>query len=171
MRIRPERKAKGATGGQATTELVLLILFLIPVLVAFSKMFARLVLVQKMEIASYYAARRWQLESHKTLQYEAADGPLCQDIERNVACYLGFARPGCPAGNAAVQSFLSLQDMSLCPPVRTQVWNIVTLKVTTNPVGVPHLFQFQSAPFEITKYVPNRDRPITFILPSVKDQP
>jgi len=71
--------------GQATTEVVLLLPLFMFFLFAFSKIFAVLVLVQKMEIASYYAARRWQLESHRNVSFESFDdNSLCPDIESNV---------------------------------------------------------------------------------------
>jgi len=49
---------RSATRGQATTEVVLLLPLFMFFLFAFAKVFAMLVLVQKMEVASYYAARR-----------------------------------------------------------------------------------------------------------------
>jgi hypothetical protein len=152
--------------GQATTEVVLLLPLFMFFLFAFSKVFALLVLVQKMEVASYYAARRWQLESHRNIAYETFDdGQLCQDIEMKAACYLGFARGDCPE-NAAISRFLSLQNLKLCPITRTQVWNVVTLTVWTSPVKAP-LFKNPGFKFEVTKYVPNRDRPIAFVLPGL----
>jgi len=153
--------------GQATTEVVLLLPLFMFFLFAFSKIFALLVLVQKMEIGSYYAARRWQLESHRNVNYEQFDDEtLCPDIEKKVACYLGFVKDECPQ-NAAMQGFLSLKELKLCKVTRTQVWNVVTLTVWTNPVHVP-LFHNQGYKFEVTKYVPNRDRPIAFVLPGLQ---
>src|SRR5271156_878348 len=70
--------------GQATTEVVLLMPLFMFFLYAFAKIFAMLLLVQKLEIASYYAARRWQLESHRNATYAAQmdspRGPLQTDI-------------------------------------------------------------------------------------------
>jgi hypothetical protein len=66
-----------------------------------------------------------------------------------------------------MESFLSLKDIKLCPITRTQVWNVVTLTVWTKPVTVP-LFHNQGYKFEVTKYVPNRDRPIAFVLPGLQ---
>ncbi|MBI4385984.1 MAG: hypothetical protein HY551_01250 [Elusimicrobia bacterium] len=161
-------RARGAAG-QATTEVVLLLPLFMFFLFAFAKIFALLILVQKMEIASYYAARRWQLESHRNVAYEGFDaGQLCSDIERQVACYLGFVRRECP-GNGPVQSFLSLGSISMCPPTRTQVWNIVTLSVRTQPVNLV-LYKNPGLEFKAVKYVPNRDRPIAFVLPGLKDK-
>lgn len=146
--------------GQATTEVVLLLPLFLFFLFAFAKTFALLVLVQKMEIASYYAARRWQLESHRNVQYEPHDdGALCFDIQRNVRDYLGFS-------DSSTRNFLGLRDARVCPVVRTQVWNVVTLTVWTRPVNIP-LFKNDGFKFEVVKYVPNRDRPIAFVLPGL----
>ena len=170
--------------GQAMTEVVLLFpLFLVIVFVT-AKIFALLVLVQKLEIASYYAARRWQLESHLNADFVGwDDGTLKKDIEKNVRGYIGFDTP-------AVSKFLNLRDLKI-DVVRTQVWNVVTLTVITNPSGVKILCKYPKQavctyPYgaacmtghdylcaggkslEVIKYVPNRDRPIQFVLPGLK---
>ncbi|MBI5244651.1 MAG: hypothetical protein HY922_13365 [Elusimicrobia bacterium] len=171
MRLLRSKLRRGGAGGQATTEVVLLLPLFMFFLFAFSKVFALLVLVQKMEVASYYAARRWQLESHRNISHEGFDeNTLCPDIESKVSCYLGFANGDCPQ-NQVTEGFLSLKRYTatgarLCPITRTQVWNVVTLTVWTKPVNVP-LFHNQGYIFEVTKYVPNRDRPIAFILPGL----
>ncbi len=129
-------------------------------LFAFAKTFAILVLIQKMEIASYYAARRWQLESHRNVQYEGHDdGALCSDIQRRTREYLGFDNP-------QTRSFLGLQSVTVCPVTRTQVWNVVTLTVSIRPINLP-FWKYAFKPFEVVKYVPNRDRPIAFVLPGL----
>jgi hypothetical protein len=152
---------RSRTGGQATTEVVLLFPLFLFFLFAFAKTFALLVLVQKMEVASYYAARRWQLESHRNVRFEGYDnGALCHDIERRVREYLGFNDP-------RTRGFLGLQSAQVCPVTRTQVWNVVTLQVKTRPVNVP-LFKNRGFNFEVVKYVPNRDRPIAFVLPGLQ---
>lgn len=149
-----------STIGQATTEVVLLLPLFMFFLFAFSKTFALLVLVQKMEIASYYAARRWQLESHRNVQYEPHDEmTLCPDIEDKVKEYLGFYNP-------AAKAFLGIQSVEVCPVQRTQVWNVVTLTVHTKPVNMV-VFKNDGFKFEVVKYVPNRDRPISFVLPGL----
>lgn len=174
--------------GQAMTEVVLLFpLFLLIVFIT-AKIFALLVLVQKMEIASYYAARRWQLESHLNADHANWDQTtLLKDpssgIEKLVRGYIGFDTP-------AVSKFLNLKDLKI-DVVRTQVWNVVTLTVTTSPAGVKMLCKYPkqavcTAPYgaacmnghdylcqggkqlEVIKYVPNRDRPINFVLPGLK---
>jgi hypothetical protein len=175
---------KAGRPGQAMTEVVLLFpLFLLIVFIT-AKIFALLVLVQKLEIASYYAARRWQLESHLNAdQANWDETTLRKDIEKNVRGYMGFSTP-------AVSKFLNLKDMKI-EVVRTQVWNVVTLTVTTSPAGIKMLCKYPkqavcAAPYgaacnnghdylcqggkqmEVIKYVPNRDRPIQFVLPGLK---
>jgi hypothetical protein len=171
--------------GQAMTEVVLLFpLFMVIVFIT-AKMFALLVLVQKMEIGSYYAARRWQLESHLNAEFAAGwdETFLKRDIEEKVKGYLGFYTP-------SVGKFLNLRSLKL-DIVRTQVWNVVTLTVETDPAGIGLLCKYPkqavcAAPYgaacnngydylcaggkqlEVVKYVPNRDRPIQFVLPGLK---
>lgn len=170
--------------GQAMTEVVLLFPLFLVIVFMTAKIFAILVLVQKLEIASYYAARRWQLESHLSADHANWDETtLKKDIEGKVRGYLGFETP-------AVSKFLNLKDMKI-DVVRTQVWNVVTLTVTTNPAGVKILCKYPKQavctyPYgaacmnghdymcaggkqlEVIKYVPNRDRPIQFVLPGLK---
>lgn len=166
------------------TEVVLLFpLFMIIVFIT-AKIFALLVLVQKMEIASYYAARRWQLESHLNADYAGWDqGTLRTDIEKKAKAYVGFNSP-------SVSKFLNLRSLNV-DVVRTQVWNVVTLTVETNPAGVRILCRYPKQaicayPYgaacmngydylcvggkklEVVKYVPSRDRPIQFVLPGLK---
>lgn len=176
--------------GQAMTEVVLLFPMFLLIVFITAKIFALLVLVQKLEIASYYAARRWQLESH--LSAGDANGVslpqwdetvLKKDITDKVKGYIGFETP-------AVSKFLNLKDLEM-EVVRTQVWNVITIRVTTTPAGVKMLCKYPkqlvcSAPYgaacmnghdylcqggkqmEVIKYVPNRDRPIQFVLPGLK---
>jgi len=175
---------KAGRSGQAMTEVVLLFPLFLVIVFMTAKIFAILVLVQKLEIASYYAARRWQLESHLSADWTNWDETtLKKDIEKNVRGYLGFETP-------AVAKFLNLKDMKI-EVVRTQVWNVVTLTVTTAPAGVKILCKYPKQavctyPYgaacmnghdylcqggkqlEVIKYVPNRDRPIQFVLPGLK---
>jgi len=175
---------KAGRPGQAMTEVVLLFPIFLIIVFMTAKIFALLVLVQKLEIASYYAARRWQLESHLSADHVGwDDGTLKKDIEKNVRGYIGFDTP-------AVAKFLNLKDLKL-DVVRTQVWNVVTLTVVTSPAGVKLLCKYPkqavcTAPYgaacmnghdylcqggkqlEVIKYVPNRDRPIQFVLPGLK---
>lgn len=158
--------------GQATTEVVLLFPIFFFFLIAFAKIFALLILVQKMEIASFYAARRWQLESHRNVNCEPWDrGTLQPDIEKKVLEYIGYGSKS--------EKFLGL-NVGECPVTkdcpsgrpgvsvsRAQVWQVVTVTACTTPVNFP-LYQSPGFTFCRTKYVPNRDRPISFILPGLQ---
>lgn len=148
--------------GQATTETVLMLPIFVFFLYAFAKIFAALILIQKMEIASYYAARRWQLESHRNFAYVGHDdGTLAADIKKVVSDYIGYG--------TAVGRFLDLEGGAPILTIeRTQVWQVVYLRVRTKPVGVSWMYKSKGFDFEITKYVPNRDRPIAFELPGMK---
>ena len=81
--------------GQATVETVLLLPIFFFFMFAFAKLYALLILVQKIEIASYYAARRWQLESHRTVNFQGDDANLQADIQERAMKYVG-ARPTTP---------------------------------------------------------------------------
>ena len=158
------------------TEVVLLFPIFMFFLFAFAKVFALLILMQKLEIASFYAARRWQLESHRNASYESWDGAadgacggtLCADINQKVLTYLGYGTPAA--------KFLDLIDSCRpsdnCPRKpgvkveRTQVWNVVTVTACTRGLEMP-LYKTTGYVVCSTKYVPNRDRPIAFVLPGV----
>lgn len=145
--------------GQAMTETVLLFPLFMFFLFAFAKIYGLLILVQKIEIASFYAARRWQLESHRNAAYLGIDRTLMLDIQTKVSEYLGY---GTRTG-----SFLDLQGQAAVVDInRTQVWQVVTLTVKTKPINMP-FYKSTGFTFEVTKYVPNRDRPIAFILPGL----
>ena len=146
--------------GQAMTETVLLFPLFMFFLFAFAKIYALLILVQKVEIASFYAARRWQLESHRNANYVGSDNQLMGDIESKVSEYLGY---GTQTGR-----FLDLMGRKAQVDInRTQVWQVVTLTVKTMPINMP-FYRSTGFTFEVTKYVPNRDRPIQFVLPGLK---
>jgi hypothetical protein len=145
--------------GQAMTEVVLMFPMFMFFLFAFAKIFALLVLVQKIEIASFYAARRWQLESHRNVDFISNDNALKVNIEQQVSQYLGY---GQPAGK-----FLDLEGTGAMITIeRTQVWQVVTVTVKTEPIKMPY-YETKGFKFEVTKYVPNRDRPIAFVLPGL----
>ena len=144
--------------GQATLETVILLPFFMFFLFAFAKIFALLILVQKMEIASYYAATRWELESHRNVAYVNDDNVLQTDIRNDVMDYLGF-------NNSQLKGFLNLASANL-DILRTEVWQEVTLTVKTGPVlQIGWMYKSQGLTFKVIKYVPNRDRPIQFVLP------
>jgi len=173
---------------QAMTEVVLLFPVFIIILYFTAKIFSLLVLVQKMEVAAYYAARKWQLESHIYSGYATTwDEPVLKEtIKDKVAEYIGF-------NNAGIRKFLNLKDNGLDLEItRTQVWNVVTLRVHTNPSGIALLCKYPKQAvcvdkfknqycetgydficsggkaLEVIKYVPNRDRPIAFVLPGLQ---
>lgn len=167
--------------GQATTEVVLLFpLFLILTLFII-KIYGLLIIVQKSEIASFYAARRWQLESHHAAKYSQTwdENFLKRDIEDKVKTYLGFK-------NYSTRKFLSLRKVTVNVE-RTNVWNIINLTVETYPPNLPFLcrydkrvvckYPYGQACFRgydficesggkivVTKNVPSRDRPISFLM-------
>ena len=154
--------------GQATTEMVLLVPIFLLFAFVFVKIFAMLVLIQRIEIASYYAARRWQLESHRNVNFEPWDKAtlLNAGIRPEVRRILGCRGDG---GQGPVADFLSLRCKNITVTVkRTQVWNIVKLTVPTRVWKIPLMKEtFRFKPFVVTKYVPNRDRPIGFNLPGL----
>lgn len=174
---------------QAMTEVVLLFPVFMIIMFFTAKIFALLVLVQKMEIAAYYAARKWQLESHLYSGFATGwdETVLKKEIEEKVKEYIGFNKP-------AVRKFLNLKSNGFeLEILRTQVWNVVTIRVHTNPSGIKLLCKypkpavctgaFQNAncesgydyictggkSLEVVKYVPNRDRPIAFVLPGLQE--
>lgn len=172
---------------QAMTEVVLLIPIFMIVTFFIAKIFALLILIQKMEIAAYYTGRRWQLESHMNVRYMNDDHTvLLESIRKVVADYLGY--------NSRVRGFLGLSGTG--PDIeitRTQVWNVVTIRVQTTSSGIRLLCKYPegsvcTGPFnnkycfsgydfmcrhgrvlEIVKYVSNRDRPIAFVLPGLQE--
>lgn len=171
--------------GQATTEVVLLfpIFFILTLFII--KMYCLLIVVQKAEIASFYAAKRWQLESHRATKWaEGWDNTfLKKDIEKKVSNYLGFNNP-------STKKFLALKSVKL-EIERTNVWNNVTLTVKTRPPALPFLCSYNvnqvckppygmacqrgynylcvnGGSYQVVKSVPNRDRPFAFRLPYSK---
>jgi hypothetical protein len=169
--------------GQAATEVVLLfpIFFILALFIA--KIYGLLIVVQKAEIASYYAARRFELESHRALQHVNGwdKNFLEKDIEKKVQEYIGFNNP-------AQRKFLSLRRVSLNIE-RTNVWNVVKLTVNTYPPNIPFICLYDKrevckypygdacmrgynflcesgGTYEVVKNVVNRDRPISFVLPA-----
>ncbi len=171
--------------GQATTEVVLLfpIFFILTLFIL--KIYGLLVLMQKAEIASFYAARRWQLESHRTTEYASGwdKNFLLKDISDKVKDYIGFT-------NESTRKFLSLRNVNVNIE-RTEVWQVVTLEISTYPPNIPLICKYDKRdickyPYgekcfrgynylcetggliKVVKNVPSRDRPISFILPLSK---
>lgn len=183
---------KNRRPAQAMTEVVLLFPIFMVILFVTAKIFALLILVQKMEIASFYAARRWQLESHLNVTYLGNDDLILKDIEEKTKDYIGFNNP-------SIRKFLNLNSVKVVVNRNTQVWNEVTLIVTTRPTHIKLLCRYPKEAvcasygaecksgydymcvepgnhqngagkrLEVTKYVPNRDRPIDFVIPGAGD--
>ncbi len=121
--------------GQATTETVLLFPVLVIFIVFIIKIFGLLVLSQKMEIAGFYAARRYQLQSHTAAYLTRWDRRFLQkDIKKKVERYLGFNNPG-------MVRFLSLRSMDLKIDV-SGTWTKVVLKVKTAPPRINFLCKY-----------------------------
>lgn len=173
---------------QATTEFALLLPLFFFFVFAFAKVFALLILVQKLEIGSFYAARRWQLESHRNVQWvtQYDQGILLGDINDKTCSYLGYTGggpAGCTSPTKKASVFMDLtsecKKSQTCPAgtpgvtvTPTQVWNVVTVTACTGAPLENNPF-FQSSGFVLcsTKYVPNRDRPIAFVLPGLSGAP
>lgn len=121
--------------GQATTETVLLFPVMVIFILFIIKIFGLLVLTQKMEIAGFYAARRYQLQSHTTDYLTRWDRRYLQkDIQKKVEDYLGFNNPG-------MVRFLSLRKLKL--DINTSgTWTKVTLTVTTAPPRIKFLCNY-----------------------------
>ncbi|WP_424246096.1 hypothetical protein Dip510_001013 [Elusimicrobium posterum] len=172
--------------GQATTEVVLLFPLFLVFMIFFARIFSLLVLVQKMEIASAYAARRWQLESHSTYTFQQGwdKNFLSKDIQKRVEEYIGFKNP-------ATRDFLNLRAVKV-EMTRSQMWNEIKITVFTNPTKVKMICKYDpqivcqderiktscmkgydymclsGGKMEVKKFVPSRDRPIPFRLPVYK---
>ena len=167
--------------GQATTEVVLLFPLFFILTLFIIKIYGLLLLVQKAQIAGFYAGRRWQLESHRALQFHQWDKNFLQrDIEKKVQAYLGFNNP-------AQKKFLAMRRVKL-EIGRTNVWNTVTITINTYPPRIPFLCAYDKRivceyPYGdacmkgynficenggdviVTTNVLNRDRPHPFVLP------
>ena len=171
--------------GQATTEVVLLfpIFFILALFII--KVYGLLIVLQKAEIASAYAGRRWQLESHRAVKYTQSwdKNFLIPSIKKQVQEYIGYNNP-------AMRKFLSLRKVEV-DIKRYEVWNTITITVATYPPRIPLLCNYDKreickSPYgqacmrgynficetggtiQVVKQVPNRDRPIGFILPNSK---
>ncbi len=121
--------------GQATTETVLLFPVLMIFVLFIIKIFGLLVLSQKMEIAGFYAARRFQLQSHTSSYLQRWDRRfLTKDIKKKVEEYLGL-------NNAGMRRFLSLRDIKL--DINTSgTWTRVVLTVNTRPPRIKFLCDY-----------------------------
>jgi len=153
----------GSNLGQATVELVLLVPLFLICAIGIIKIFALSVMVQKMELASYYAGRRWMLESHKNAAYASWDQRfLVRDIESKIAQFLG-------AGDPFKESLLGFKRQDIRFTVEpTIIYGVLTLNVHTK--GLIPFRPELAKEWEIVKYVPTRDRPIRWNIPSLASQ-
>ena len=121
--------------GQATTEMVLLFPIMVIFVLFIIKVFGLLVLTQKIEIAGFYAARRFQLQSHTTDYLQRWDRRFLEkDIKKKIEDYIGFNNP-------AMVRFLSLRSLNLT--IKTSgTWTQVTLKVNTAPPRIKFLCKY-----------------------------
>ena len=121
--------------GQATTETVLLFPILVIFIIFIIKIFGLLVLTQKMEIAGFYAARRYQLQSHTTEFLQRWDRNfLKKDIQRKVEDYLGF-------NNRGMKRLLSLRSLKL--NINTSgTWIKIKMTVRTAPPRINFLCKY-----------------------------
>ena len=121
--------------GQATTETVLLFPVLVIFILFIIKIFGLLVLSQKMNIAAFYAARRFQLQSHTTSYLQRWDQRfLIKDITNKVEDYLGVNNPG-------TKRLLSVRDVKLNFD-RSGTWTVMTLTVNTRPPRIKFLCDY-----------------------------
>ncbi len=121
--------------GQATTETVLLFPIIIIFTLFILKIFAILVLTQKMEIAGFYAARRYQLQSHLAGQGKSWDKRFLEkDIQDKVEEYLGFRNPG-------IRRFLSLRKLTIKVDLKS-TWIKITLTAFTQPPRIKFLCKY-----------------------------
>ena len=169
--------------GQATTEVVLLFPFFVIFILFIIKIFGLLVLSQKMEIAGYYAARRYQLQSHETDYYHRTWDRrfLIKDIQKKVENYLGFDNPG-------MKRFLSLNRIKL--DINTSgTWTKVVITAQTKPPRIRFLCKYNKdqvcdrddrclkgyaflcetgGEVKINKYVGHNERPAPYMRPEGK---
>ena len=122
--------------GQATTEVVLLFPFFVIFILFVIKIFGLLVLSQKMEIAGYYAARRFQLQSHETDYYQNTWDRryLEKDIQEKLESYLGLNNPG-------MRKFLSVSKLTM-DIARSGTWTRITLTAHTRPPRIRFLCNY-----------------------------
>lgn len=155
------------------------------------KLFALVLVVQKAEIASAYASRKWMLEAHRNSKYFAWDSGLQTRISSRVKSFMGTS------------NFTGVTDTEVTFN-RTQVWTQVSVEVYVKSPNLPLLCiyskddvckaydgpnvngpcaigynyicgaeyapgkkSFKGVIIRASKYVPVRDRPIAWSLPTV----
>ncbi len=125
--------------GQATTEMVLLFPVMVVFILFIIKIFGLLVLTQKMEIAGFYAARRYQLQSHTSDYLKRWDRRyLEKDIKQKVEDYIGFNNPG-------MVRLLSLRSLKLVID-DSGTWTKITMTVSTRPPRIKFLCKYDKLP-------------------------
>ncbi|MFC1522094.1 hypothetical protein ACFL6Y_06770 [Elusimicrobiota bacterium] len=147
--------------GQATTELVLLVPLFLIFAIAIIKIFLIAIMVQKMELSMYYAGRRWMLESHKNMFFSKdkkhGDKMLIKKIKKKIQNDLGYNNP-------VLRKLMGLEKVDF-KVKRTIVYGVLKLKVRAK--GILPFQPNKIKEWEIIKYVPTRDRPIGWAIPSV----
>ena len=169
--------------GQATTEVVLLFPVFVIFILFVIKILGLLVLSQKMEIAGYYAARRFQLQSHVTDYYANTWDRrfLEKDIQKKIENYLGFDNPG-------MRQFLSLNTLKM-DITRSGTWIKIVLTARTKPPRIRFLCNYNKdrvcdrddkclkgsaflcetgGEISVIKYVGNNERPNPYARPEGK---
>lgn len=124
------------------------------------KIFALSVMVQRMELAMYYAGRRWMLESHKNAAYASWDqNTLVKDINHYIMNFLG-------GEDEFKRQFLGFKPQDIKFKVEpTIIYGVLKLNVRTKGL-IPFQPDLEKE-WEVVKYVPTRDRPIRWNIPSV----
>lgn len=169
--------------GQATTEVVLLFPVFLIFILFIIKIFGLLVLDQKLEIAMFYAARRFQLQSHETDYYaDTWDRRFLEkDIKKKVEDYLGF-------NNEGMRKFLSLREIKL-DINRSGTWTKMVLTARTRAPRIRFLCNYNKdrvcerdekclkgynflcetgGTIELTRYVGKNERPAPYQRPEGK---
>ena len=169
--------------GQATTEVVLLFPVFLIFILFIIKIFGLLVLDQKLEVAMFYAARRFQLQSHETDYYaDTWDRRFLEkDIKKKVEDYLGF-------NNEGMRKFLSLREIKL-DINRSGTWTKIVLTARTKAPRIRFLCNYNKDrvcerdekclkgynflcesgdTIELTRYVGKNERPAPYQRPEGK---
>lgn len=140
--------------------MVLLVPLFLIFAIGITKIFALSVMIQKMELAMYYAGRRWMLESHKNAAFNQWDmTTLRKDIENYIAFYMGI-------GDEFKEKILGIRREDIRLNIEpTIIYAVLTLRVRAK--GLIPFMPEKELEWEIIKYVPTRDRPIRWNIPSV----
>lgn len=172
--------------GQATTEVVVLLPLFIIFIIFLVKFFGLLILSQKMEVASMYAARRWQLESHRNLNHAAYDKNILHpNIQKKVEELVGLSNP-------ATRKFMDLAGVEIAIS-KEDTWDKVEVSVQARPGRIGLLCKYNKKKvceadwrirtkcyegykylceggkkMSLVKYVEKKPRAFSFTLPQIK---